>query len=111
MQAMRDVEQKRKQGTRLQQDLQEEAEDAQNALISQVGQKMQQVINRYARENDLSLILNAVYWFQGGPFVYATAAVDITEAIIQLYDQTYPVETAAGSKPSPSPRTNQPPQP
>jgi len=44
-------------------------------------------------------------------FVYATAAVDITEAIIQLYDQTYPVETAAGSKPSPSPRTNQPPQP
>ena len=108
LQAMRDLEQKRKEGTRKQQDLQDDAQDAQTTYVQQIGSKMQQIIDRYARENGLNVIFNVS---PGGPVIYATAAVDITEAIIRLYDQTHPVETAEGAKPNPSARTNPPPKP
>ena len=108
LQAMRDLEQKRKEGTRKQQDLQDDAQDAQTTYVQQIGSKMQQIIDRYARENGLNVIFNVS---PGGPVIYATAAVDITEAIIRLYDQTHPVETAGGAKPNPSARTNPPPKP
>lgn len=106
LQALRDLEQKRKEGTRKQQDLQDDLQDAQSTYVQQIGGKMQQVIDRHARENGLNVIFNVS---PGGPIIYATAAVDITEAIIRLYDQTYPVETAGGAKPNPSARTNPPP--
>jgi len=107
LQTMRDLDQKRKDGTRKQQDLQDDLQDAQATYVQQIGGKMQQVIDRYARENGLNVILNVT---PGGPVIYATAAVDITEAIIRLYDQTHPVETAGGTKPNPNARTNPPPQ-
>jgi outer membrane protein len=104
-QILRDMELKRKQGTRLQQDLQEEQEDAQAEVIRQLGEKIGRVIDRYARENSLNLIFNVT---PGGPIIFATPTVDITEDIIKLYDQTHPVQAAA-QKP-PAPRSN-PPQP
>ena len=103
-QIMRDIETKRKQGTRLQQDLQEDYEDAQSNVINQLGEKMQRVIDRYARENSLNLIFNVS---PGGPIIFATPTVDITDDIIKLYDQTYPVQ-AAQQKPVPAPKPNQP---
>jgi len=103
-QIMRDIETKRKQGTRLQQDLQEDYEDAQTNVINQLGEKMQRVIDRYARENSLNLIFNVA---PGGPIIFATPTVDITDDIIKLYDQTYPVQ-AAQQKPVPAPKPNQP---
>ncbi|MGH9805215.1 MAG: OmpH family outer membrane protein [Candidatus Acidiferrales bacterium] len=106
-QILRDIETKRKQGTRLQQDLQEDYEDAQSNIINQLGEKMQRVIDRYARENSLNLIFNVA---PGGPIIFATPTVDITDDIIKLFDQTYPVQ-AAQQKPVPAPKPNQPRQP
>jgi len=106
VQLLRELEQKRKQGSRLQQDLQEDAEDAQNAVINQLGEKMQRVIDRYARENSLNLIFNVA---PGGPIIFATPTVDITEDIVKLYDQTYPAQQASGQKPAPPARPNPPP--
>jgi len=105
-QILRDIETKRKQGTRLQQDLQEDYEDAQSNVINQLGEKMQRVIDRYARENSLNLIFNVS---PGGPIIFATPTVDITDDIIKLYDQTYPVQAAA-QQPVPAPKPNQAPQ-
>lgn len=107
LQSLRELEQKRKQGSRLQQDLQEEVQDAQASYINKIGTKMQQIIDRYARENSLNVIFNIA---PGGPVIYATAAVDITEDIVHLYDQTHPVETAGGSESNPSAPSKQPPQ-
>lgn len=106
-QIMRDLEQKRKQGSRLQQDLQEDAEDAQGAVINQIGEKMQRIIDRYASENNLNLIFNVA---PGGPIIFATPTVDITDAIVKLYDQTHPVQAAA-APPKPAPATRPPPKP
>lgn len=114
-QLSRQIEQKRKLGTRLEQDYQDDAEAAQADLVNRIGAKMQAVIDQYAREKNLGVILNA---FQGGPVIYATQAVDITEEVVHLYDQTYPVEKAAsatppaGSSPAPAPaRPSRPQQP
>lgn len=104
-QLFRDAEQKQKQLTRAQQDLQDDAEAAQGEYINAIGQKMQRIIDRYARENSLSLILNAS---PGSPIVYIAPTVDITQDIIQLYDQTYPVQ-AAGQAAPPAARSNRPP--
>lgn len=104
-QLQRDLDQKRKLGTRLQQDLQEELEDAQNGLVQVIGQKMQGIIDRFAQENSLNLIFNVG---PGGPIIYATPTVDITDDIIKLYDQTHPVQAAA-APPAQKPPAPKPP--
>ncbi len=95
-QLARQIERKRKQGQRLQEDLQEEIQQAQSDYYSSMGQKLQRVINDYAQQNGLSVVLNLV---PGGPAVYVAPGVDITNEVIRLYDQTYPVQ-AASSEPS-----------
>lgn len=106
MELMRDLEQKRKQLTRMQQDLQDEAQDAQADYINDIGGKMQQVLNRYARENNLSIIFNVAS--QGGTVLQWSPTVDITQAVILLYDQTYPVQSTGTP---PAAQSNQPPKP
>jgi outer membrane protein len=103
----RQLEQKRKQFTRMQQDYEEDAEAAQNDIIARLSPKIRQVMDRYARENGLTLILNV---FDGGPVVWAIPTVDITDAIVRLYDQSFPVASAAapaGPQP-PASRSAQP---
>jgi len=89
---LREAEQKQKRGTRLQQDLQDEMQNAQADYINTIGGKMQQVLSRYGRENSLSVIFNISA--QSGTILQWSPSVDITEAVIQLYDQTFPVQTA-----------------
>src|SRR3972149_6645352 len=100
-QIARQMEQRRKLVTRMDQDLRDDIQDAQEELVNRIGGKMQQIIDRYAQDKGLNLILNI---FQGGPVIFATAAVDITEDIVRLYDQAYPVQAAAPPPPPPAPR-------
>lgn len=92
---LREADQKQKQGTRLQQDLQDEMQNAQADYINTIGGKMQQVLSRYGRENNLSVVFNISA--QSGSILQWSPSVDITEAVIQLYDQTFPVQSAPGS--------------
>lgn len=96
----RQLDQKRKQLTRMQQDLQDEVQDAQSDYINTLGTKMQQVLNRYARENNLAVIFNVAA--PGGTILQWSPAVDITEQVIGLYDQTHPVQSAAGGQKPPA---------
>lgn len=78
---------------RKQQELQEDAQDARTDAIDAIGQKMMRVIDRYANKNGYSLVLDTSS--QTSPVLYATNSVDITNAIVRLYNQTYPVKKAA----------------
>ncbi len=89
----RQLEVKRKQYTRQQQDLQDDVEGARNDVINRIGQKMQAVVTRYAQENSLGLLLD------GQVVVFAVPSVDITEPVVKLYDQTHPVQAAAKTDP------------
>ena len=98
------------QGTRLSQRLdrknnefQEDFNSAQSDLINSIGQKMIAVINRYAQEHSLSLVVNSSA--QGTPILYASKNVEITQDIVNLYDQTYPAKAGAAA---PAPKSATP---
>ncbi len=85
---------------RKQQQLQQDAQDAREDVVDRIGQKMMHVIDSYAEKNGYSVVLDTST--QSTPVIYASNAADITGAIVKLYDQTYPVKTAApAAKPKP----------
>ena len=70
----------------------EELTAAQGDLIDAIGRKMLDVLDRYSRENGYTVVLDTSA--QGTPVVYGSAAADVTQDIVKLYDQTYPVKGA-----------------
>ncbi len=78
---------------RKQDDLNEEVTAAQGDIVDTIGRKMLDVLDRYARENGLALILDSSA--QGSPVVYSAKDLDVTDAIVRLYDQSYPVKEGA----------------
>jgi outer membrane protein len=78
---------------RRQQDFQEDFSDAQNEVIQRIGQRVVQVIGKYAPSNGYVAVLDDSA--QTTPVMYA--ATDITQEIIKLYDQTYPAKASAAT--------------
>lgn len=76
-------------------DFQEDAGAAQQEVLERIGRKMVDVLDRYARENGFSVVLDTSG--QNSPILYASNQVDVTQDIIRLYDQAYPVKTGGGS--------------
>jgi outer membrane protein len=107
----------RQQGQRLAQRLdrmnteyQEDVNAAQADVIDRIGRKMVDVLDRYARENGYAVVLDSSA--QSTPILYASTQIDVTQDIIRLYDQAYPVKggTAAQPKPAaPKPAATTPP--
>jgi outer membrane protein len=85
-------------------DFQEDAGAAQQEVFERIGRKMVDVIDRYARENGYSVVLDTSG--QNSPILYASNQVNVTEDIVRLYDQAYPVKNggapAAGAAPKPT---------
>ncbi len=104
-QLIRELEDKRKQANRMQEDLRDDVEQVQGEYVNSIGLKLERIIDQYARENNLALVLNA---FQGGPIIWRAQTVDITADIIALYDRTYPVEESSASGTPPSNPSNPP---
>lgn len=79
---------------------------AQAEILDEIGRKMSEVLDRYARENGYSVVLDSSA--QNGPLVYSSSQIDITQDIVRLYDQQYPVKTAAATPPkAPAPPKKQ----
>jgi len=107
----------RQQGQRLAQRLdrmnteyQEDVNAAQADVIDRIGRKMVDVLDRYARENGYSVVLDSSA--QSTPILYASAQIDVTQDIVRLYDQAYPVKAGATPQPKPAapkPAASQPP--
>jgi outer membrane protein len=91
---------------RKQQELQEDTNDAQQEVVNRIGRKLVDILDKYSKENGYSLILDDSS--QQTPVIYAANQVDVTQDIIRLYDQNYPVKTGstgAAPAPRPAPRT------
>jgi outer membrane protein len=105
----------RQQGQRLAQRLdrmnteyQEDVNAAQADVIDRIGRKMVEVLDRYARENGYSVVLDSSA--QSTPILYASSQIDVTQDIVRLYDQQYPVKAGAQPKPAaPKPAATPPP--
>ncbi|HTQ62124.1 MAG TPA: OmpH family outer membrane protein [Candidatus Solibacter sp.] len=74
-------------------DFQEDASAAQQDVLERIGRKMVDVLDKYAREKGFSVILDTSG--QNSPILYASNQIDVTQDIIKLYDQAYPVKNGA----------------
>src|ERR1019366_2654128 len=82
-------------------DLNEELNAAQGEIVDAIGRKMLDVLDRYARENGFSVVLDTSA--QGTPVVYGSSQADITQEVVRLYDQAYPIKGGAAAASAPAP--------
>lgn len=83
---------------RKQQEARDDYQDAQQDLINTLGRKLMVVLDKYSKENGYAVVFDTSS--QQTPVIYEAPAIDITQDIIKLYDQNYPVKSAAASKPA-----------
>ena len=70
-------------------DLNEEVTAAQSELVDAIGRKMLEVVDRYARENGYTVVLDTLSGVRAGysPVAYGSSQSDMTQEIVRLYDQ------------------------
>lgn len=101
----REGELKTRQATRKQDEYQEDVNAAQADVFDRIGRKMMDVLDRYARDNGYVAILDSSA--QNTPILFASTNIDITQDIVRLYDQAYPVKggaTGATTSPTTAPK-------
>ncbi|HEX8872163.1 MAG TPA: OmpH family outer membrane protein [Candidatus Acidoferrum sp.] len=87
-------------------ELQEDLNAAQGEVVDRIGRKMMDVLDRYSRENGYSTVFDSSA--QNSPILYTSTNVDVTQEIIRLYDQAYPIKggaAAPAAKPAAKPAT------
>lgn len=93
----RRLEQKRIELRRLQEDIQADLSERQNNLLENISQKVQVVIEEYARQNSFDVI-----FMRDQSQAYIDPSLDITQDIIRLYNERHPGQAgAATSSPQP----------
>src|SRR5271168_4651082 len=90
---------------RKQQEFQDDTNDAQQDVVNRIGRKLVDVLDKYAKDNSYSIVLDDSS--QQTPVLYAANPIDVTQDIIRLYDQSYPVKSATTA----APRSVAPPRP
>lgn len=89
---VRNIDTKTKAFNRELEDSQAEWDAEQQKILQELGQKMMVVLDKYAKDNAFSLILDVSN--PNTPVLYASNAIDVTKEIIDLYDKN------AGALPS-----------
>src|SRR3984957_14755902 len=79
---------------RKQQDFNDDGNEAQREVIDRIGRRLMEVVDKYARDNGFSIILDNSS--QNTPVIFSANNVDISQDIIRLFDQAYPAK-AGGS--------------
>lgn len=97
------IEAKKKNLQREVEDAQADLEADQQKLLQQLGQKILAVIEKYARDNSITMVVDVSS--PQTPVLYASPSVDITKEIIELYDKN----ASSGSGSAPAPTTSAPP--
>jgi outer membrane protein len=86
---------------RKQNEYQEDVNAAQADVFDRIGRKMMDVLDRYSRENGYAVILDTSA--QNTPILFASTSIDVTQDIVRLYDQSYPVKGGAPATSAPKP--------
>src|ERR1700683_2906476 len=99
----KNIEAKKKGLQREVEDAQADLEADQQKLLQQLAPKMLAVIEKYARENSITMVVDVSS--PQTPVLYASPSIDITKEIIELYDKN----TSSGGAAAPTPTTSKPP--
>jgi len=76
-------------------DLQQELQAEEGKLVNEIGQRMIQVIDEYAKAQALTIVLDVST--QQSPVLWAANGIDITQQIIELYDKKFGVSGGAAA--------------
>lgn len=97
---VRNIDTRTKSFNRELEDSQAEWDQEQQKILQDLGQKMMTVIDKYAKDNGFSLILDVNP--QNSPILYASNTIDVTREIIDMYDKNAGTLTSApvSSKPA-----------
>lgn len=108
----RQIDQKTKVLNRDMQDAQDEADQEQRKIIDELSSKLTPVIDKYAQANGYAVILDVSN--PQTPVMYASASVNITKDIIDMYDKSNPgsgASTSASRPAAPKPAAPAAPKP
>jgi Skp family chaperone for outer membrane proteins len=88
------------QARRLQDQISEEMQAYQADVFDRISRKMDDILRKYAGENGYSAVIDS----SSQAIVFVAPGADITEAIVKLYDQAYPVKASTTpAKPNTTP--------
>lgn len=82
----RQIESKQKGLSRAQEDAQNDFTEQQNEIVQKILQKLLPVIDKYANDNALSLVVEASKPWPDSPVLWARPSIDITKAIVDIYN-------------------------
>jgi outer membrane protein len=97
-QLMRDRDQKATALKRATEDAQAEVEQEEGKLMQELGQRVMQVVAKYANDNGFAIIIDVSS--QQTPVLWAANGIDITKEIVDLYDKNAPAAAAPAPKSS-----------
>lgn len=90
---MRDIDGKTKSFNRQVEDAQAELDQEQGRVLNELGGKMLAVLDKYAKDNGYSIILDVSA--QNTPVLFAANGIDVTQDVVALYDKNAPAATSA----------------
>ena len=99
---VRDIDAKTKSLTRATEDAQAEWDQEQQRIFNEMGGKMLALIDKYAKENGYSVILDVSS--PQTPVLFASNSIDITKDLVEMYDKNAPSMTAAPSAAASAPK-------
>ena len=98
---VRQIESKQKTLTRSQEDAQNDFVGQQNEIAQKILQKLGPVIDKYAKDNGIGLVIDISKPWPDGPVLWAGQSVDITRTIVDTYNQQSGVPSApSASRPT-----------
>jgi outer membrane protein len=78
-------------------DAQSDLEADQQKMLQQLGEKILAVVQRYAHDNGYTMVVDVSD--NTGPILYASANIDITKEIVELYDKSTAAPPSSPQKP------------
>lgn len=98
---MREIDTRTKQLTRETEDAQAELDLEQQKIQQELGQRMFAVIDKYAKDNGFSLILDVSS--QQSPVLFASDSINITQAVVDIYNRNSPGAVSSSAPPAAKP--------
>jgi outer membrane protein len=97
---VRQIEAKTKDFNRANEDATNDAQQAEAQAVNEIGQKMMKVLDEYARKYGYHVVFDV--GSPQSPVLWASAAVDLTDDMIKLYNSSAPAAGAATSGAAPA---------
>ncbi|MBI4445651.1 MAG: OmpH family outer membrane protein [Acidobacteria bacterium] len=89
----RNIEERDKEIKRFQEDTQLEINRRRDALLEKMSEKIQRIITEFAEKNKFSII-----FLRDQSQPYVAASLDVTQEIIKIYNERYPLAAPAASQ-------------